>query len=65
MMNCCVSSGSKVFLYCILEEKDQRKREHRLYYPTLIIQDAIEMNLQAAKGAHTIVLQEIENGKVT
>ena len=53
------------FLYCILEEKDQNRREHMLYYDTLIMQDAIELNFQTAKRAHAIVLQEIEKGKVT
>ena len=53
------------FLYCILEEKDENKREHMLYYHTLLMQDAIELNCQTAKRAHAIILQEIEKGKLT
>ena len=35
------------FLYCILDEKDQNKREH-MYCHTLIMQGTIDLNFQTA-----------------
>ena len=34
-----------------------------LLYYTLLMQDAIELNIQTAKRAHAAVLQEIERGR--
>ena len=34
-----------------------------LQYYTLLMQDAIELNIQTAKHAHTAVLQEIGRGR--
>ena len=34
-----------------------------LQYYTLLLQDAVELNIQTAKHAHATVLQEIERGR--
>ena len=74
---CVIQSGSKQptyddlsneqwvqgFLFCMLEEKDQIVRDNMLQYYTLLMQDAIELNIQTAKRAHAAVLQEIERGR--
>ena len=51
------------FLYCVLEEKDNDIRDNMLQYYALLMQDAIELNIQTAKRAHAAVLQEIERGR--
>ena len=51
------------FLFCMLEEKDHIVRDNMLQYYTLLMQDAIELNIQTAKRAHAAVLQEIERGR--
>ena len=51
------------FLFCILDKKDNSVRENMLQYYTLLMQDAIELNIQTAKRAHAAVLQEIERGR--
>ena len=51
------------FLYCMLEEKDHTVRDNLLQYHTLLMKDAIELNIQTVKCAHAAVLQEIERGR--
>ena len=51
------------FLFCILDQKDNNIRENMLQYYTLLMQDAVELNIQTAKRAHAAVLQEIERGR--
>ena len=47
----------------MLEEKDHTVRDNMLQYYTLLMQDAVELNIQTAKRAHAAVLQEIERGR--
>ena len=47
----------------MLEEKDHNVRDNILQYYTLLMQDAIELNIQTAKRAHAAVLQEIGRGR--
>ena len=51
------------FLFCILDEKDNSIRKNMLRYYTLLMPDAVELNIQTAKRAHAAVLQEIERGR--
>ena len=57
-----MSNGFKVF-FTVLEEKDNSIRDNMLQYYALLMQDAIELNIQTAKRAHAAVLQEIERGR--
>ena len=51
------------FLFCKLEEKDQNIRESMLQYYTLLIQDAIELNIMTARRAHAALLKRLKKAK--
>ena len=53
-----VNIGCSAFCFV----KDNSIRENVLQNYTLLMQDAIELNIQTSKRAHAAVLQEIERG---
>ena len=53
------------FMYCILDQTDNKIRENMMLYFTLLMQDAIELSPNTARRAHAAVLQEMERGKVS
>ena len=53
------------FMYCILDQNDNKIRENMMLYFTLLMQDAIELSPNTARRAHAAVLQEMERGKVS
>ena len=53
------------FLFCILEEENEKIRENMLQYLTYLMQDAIELSMNTARKAHAVVLQDMERGKVS